>query len=101
WEGAAKPAMIVAADGTAVGIIAVADTVKPTSGAAVAELHRLGIEVAMLTGDNRRTAEAIAREVGIDPWPRGHPGSGRSRVLAEGLPEDKLAEVKRLHHDGK
>ncbi|HJZ46651.1 MAG TPA: copper-translocating P-type ATPase, partial [Roseiflexaceae bacterium] len=96
-----KTAMIVAADGTALGIIAVADTVKPTSGAAVAELHRLGIEVAMLTGDNRRTAEAIARQVGIDPWPRGHPGSGRSRVLAEVLPEDKVGEVKRLQQEGK
>ena len=84
-----KTAMIVAADGAALGIIAVADTVKSTSGAAVAELHRLGIQVAMLTGDNARTAEAIARQVGID------------RVLAEVLPEQKVNEVKRLQQEGR
>jgi P-type Cu+ transporter len=84
-----KTAMIVAADDRALGVIAVADTVKPTSRAAVAELHRLGIQVAMLTGDNARTAEAIARQVGID------------RVLAEVLPEDKVNEVKRLQEEGK
>ncbi len=79
-----KSAMIVAVDGEALGVIAVADTVKPTSREAVAELHRLGIQAVMLTGDNRRTADAIARQVGID------------RVLAEVLPEDKVNEVKRL-----
>jgi Cu+-exporting ATPase len=84
-----KTAMIVAVDGVALGVIAVADTVKPTSHAAVAELHRLGIQVAMLTGDNRRTAEAIARQVGID------------RVLAEVLPEEKVKEVKRLQEEGR
>jgi Cu+-exporting ATPase len=84
-----KTAMIVAVDGQVLGVIAVADTVKPTSQAAVAELHRLGIHVAMLTGDNARTAEAIARQVGID------------RVLAEVLPEDKVNEVKRLQGEGK
>jgi P-type Cu+ transporter len=84
-----KTAMIVAVDGETLGIIAVADTVKPTSQAAVAELHRLGIEVAMLTGDNRRTAEAIARQVGVE------------RVLAEVLPQDKVNEVKRLQDEGR
>jgi P-type Cu+ transporter len=88
-QGEGKTAMIVAADGAVLGVIAVADTVKPTSQAAVAELHRMGIEVAMLTGDNARTAEAIARQVAID------------RVLAEVLPEDKVKEVKRLQDEGK
>lgn len=84
-----KTAMVVAADGAALGVIAVADTLKPTSPAAVAELHRMGIEVVMLTGDNQRTDNAIARQVGID------------RVLAEVLPHDKVAEVKRLQEEGK
>jgi Cu+-exporting ATPase len=79
-----KTAMIVAADGEVLGVIAVADTVKPTSRDAVAALHQMGIEVAMLTGDNQRTAEAIAREVGIDG------------VLAEVLPSGKAEEVRRL-----
>jgi Cu+-exporting ATPase len=84
-----KTAMFVAVDGQAAGIVAVADTVKETSAAAVAELKRLGVEVAMLTGDNRRTAQAVARRIGVD------------RVLAEVLPEDKAAEVKKLQAEGK
>jgi Cu+-exporting ATPase len=84
-----KTAMIVVADGEALGLIAVADTVKPTSPAAVAELQRMGIQVAMLTGDNARTAEAIARQVGVD------------RVLAEVLPAAKAGEVRRLQGEGK
>jgi Cu+-exporting ATPase len=88
-QGEGKTAMVVAVDGAVVGIVAVADTIKPTSQSAVAALHRMGIEVAMLTGDNQRTAEAIARQVGID------------RVLAEVLPQDKVAEVRRLQDEGR
>ncbi len=79
-----KTLMFVAWDGQAVGIIAVADTLKPHSKEAVEALHRLGLTVVMITGDNRRTAEAIARQVGID------------HVLAEVLPQDKAQEVQRL-----
>ena len=76
-QSEAKTAMWVAVDGEAAGVIAVADTIKPTSKAAVAEMHRLGLKVIMLTGDNQATAGAIAREGGID------------RVRAEVLPGDK------------
>ncbi len=86
---AGKTPMFVAVDGAAAGIIAVADTLKPHSREAVEALHRLGLEVVMITGDNRRTAEAIARQVGID------------RVLAEVLPEDKAEQVTRLQGEGK
>jgi Cu+-exporting ATPase len=84
-----KTPMFVAVDGRAAGIIAVADTVKEDSVAAVRALHRLGLEVVMITGDNERTARAIARQVGIE------------RVLAEVLPEDKAAQVQKLQAEGK
>jgi Cu+-exporting ATPase len=84
-----KTPMFVAVDGQVAGIIAVADTVKPNAREAVAELRQMGLEVVMLTGDNRRTAEAIARQVGVD------------RVLAEVLPEDKVAQVRALQAEGK
>lgn len=83
-EEEAKTAMIVAVDHTVIGIIAVADTIKEDSALAIAELHEMGIKTAMITGDNRHTAEAIARQVGID------------YVLAEVLPDGKVEEVRRL-----
>jgi Cu+-exporting ATPase len=84
-----KTAIYVAADGRPAGVIAVADTVKAESAAAIAALKHLGIEVVMITGDNRHTAAAIARQVGIE------------RVLAEVLPQDKALEIKRLQGENK
>jgi Cu+-exporting ATPase len=87
-EDEAKTAMLIAENGRCVGIVAEADTLKEDSVAAVAELEKLGLQTAMLTGDNRRTAEAIARKVGI------------SKVLAEVLPDKKVAEIQRLQEVG-
>jgi Cu+-exporting ATPase len=87
-QSEAKTAMLVAVDGQVIGIIAVADTVKDGSKEAIAELHRMGLKVAMITGDNQKTAEAIAQQVGIDT------------VLAEVLPDGKSTEVKKLQESG-
>ena len=84
-----KTPMLVAVDGEPAGLIAVADTLREESREAVERLHELGLEVAMLTGDNRQTAETIARELGID------------RSLAEVQPADKAAEVERLQPEGR
>jgi Cu+-exporting ATPase len=84
-----KTPIFVAVDGEAAGLVAVEDVVREESREAVERLHGLGLEVTILTGDNRRTAEAIARKLGID------------RVVAEVRPEDKTDEVKRLQSEGK
>ncbi len=87
-SGEGKTPMFIAVDHAAAGIIAVADTLKDESLVTVKRLHDLGIEVVMMTGDNRRTGEAIARQAGID------------RVLAEVLPQEKANEVKKLQAGG-
>lgn len=84
-----KTPMFIAIDGKISGIIAVSDVVKENSKKAIKKLHEMGIEVAMITGDNKKTAEAIAKQVGID------------RVFAEVLPQDKAMEVKKLQDEGK
>ena len=84
-----KTPMYVAANGMLAGLIAVADPIRASSREAIARLHRMGLEVVMLTGDNQRTADAIARQAGID------------RVVAGVLPEGKVAEIERLKREGK
>jgi len=88
-EKAGKTAMLAAVDGQLAGLIAVADTIKPSSRKAIERLKEMGMTVIMMTGDNRQTAEAIAREAGID------------HVIAEVLPEGKATEVKKLQEQGK
>lgn len=88
-ESDGKTAMLVGVDQQLAGVIAVADTVKETSKAAIQRMHALGLEVIMLTGDNERTAKAIARQVGID------------RVIAEVVPEQKADEIKKLQQENK
>lgn len=84
-----KTPMYVALNGQLAGIVAVADVVKESSRAAIESLHKMGMEVAMITGDNKKTAAAIAKQVGID------------RVLSEVLPQDKSSEVKKLQSEGR
>jgi Cu+-exporting ATPase len=87
-ENAGKTVVFVAAAGRLAGLVAVADTLKDSSAEAVREMKDMGLEVIMLTGDHSRTADAIARQVGVD------------RVLAEVLPQDKAAEVRKLQEKG-
>ncbi|MCW4000522.1 MAG: heavy metal translocating P-type ATPase [Candidatus Bathyarchaeota archaeon] len=89
FEAEGKTAMLLSVDGKAAGLIAVADTLKEHSAEAVHALREMGLEVIMLTGDNQRTAQAIAAQVGVD------------RVVAEVLPGDKASEIKRLQAEGK
>jgi Cu+-exporting ATPase len=88
-SGEGKTPMFVAIDGALAGVVAVADPIKDTSREAIRRFHALGLEVVMLTGDNRRTAEAVAKAAGID------------RVVAEVLPDGKVAEIERLQAGGK
>jgi Cu+-exporting ATPase len=88
-QSEAKTAMLVSIDGKVEGVIAVADTLKDGSKDAIAELHKMGLSVAMITGDNQKTAEAIAKQVGVDT------------VLAEVLPEGKSDEVKKMQAEEK
>ena len=87
--GDGKTPLFVAIDGKAAGVVAVADIIKPTALAAIEALKKLGIEPIMMSGDTRKTADAVARQVGI------------SRVFAEVLPADKAANVKQLQAEGK
>jgi P-type Cu+ transporter len=89
WEAESKTVVLIAVDKQLEGIIAIADAIKPTSPAAIKALRKLGLEVVMLTGDNQKTAEAIAREVGI------------VRVEAQVRPNQKVAKVKQLQQEGK
>jgi Cu+-exporting ATPase len=87
-EGGGKTVVLVGLEGKIIGVIAIADTVKPSAVETVAWLKKQGKQVVMITGDNRRAAESVARSLGID------------RVLAEVLPEDKANEIKRLQEQG-
>jgi Cu+-exporting ATPase len=89
FENDGKTAMLIASDNTAIGVVAVADTLKKNSKQAVDKVHKMGLEAIMITGDNKRTAEAIGRQVGMD------------RVLSEVLPEQKASEIKNLQNEGR
>ena len=82
--GAGRTTVLVAVDGRAVGVIALADAPRPTAAAAVAALHEMGVRVVMLTGDNQATARRVADQLGID------------QVIAEVLPADKSAQIASL-----
>jgi Cu+-exporting ATPase len=88
-ESEGKTAMIVATEDNVIGLVAVADTLKENSKEAVEKLQKMNIEVVMITGDNRRTADAIASQLGI------------KRVLSEVLPGDKASEIKKLQDEGR
>ena len=88
-QGQGKTVMVLAVDGEAVGLVAVADTLKPESRQAVKELHDLGLRVAMMTGDNEHTARAIAQEAGID------------EIAANVRPEDKSSRVQAFQEEGR
>jgi cation-transporting ATPase V len=88
-EEQGRTAVFVGQDGEVVGVLAVADTIKDDAADAIRRLHAMGLQVAMITGDNARTAAAIAQQVGID------------QVLAEVLPQDKVTEVRRLQDEGR
>ncbi len=100
-ESEGKTAVYAGWAGQVRGVLAVADTLKDGAAETVAQLHRMGLQVAMITGDNRRTAQAIADRVGIDTGggPEGQ-GGGKDTVLAEVLPADKQSEVARLQAAG-
>ena len=87
-SGEGKTSVLVAVDGEPAGIVAVADTVREEAGEAVDALEKMGLDVAMITGDNKIGARAVARELGID------------RVLAEVLPDGKSGEIKKLQSEG-
>lgn len=89
WEDAGKTAVFLAVNGQLEGLIGIADTLKPSSAKAILAMRNMGLEVVMLTGDNRRTAEAIAQQVGI------------MRILAEVRPDQKADTVKKLQAEGK
>ncbi|HKH49237.1 MAG TPA: heavy metal translocating P-type ATPase, partial [Thermoanaerobaculia bacterium] len=87
-----KTPMYISLDGALAGLIAVADPIKPTSRAAIERMRRMGLRVVLLTGDNQKTAEAVARQAGIEP--------GIGRVVAGVLPEGKVEEIRRLQGEG-
>ena len=88
FQAEGKTAMLVSMDGQLAGVVAVADKIKDGSAQAIAELHKMKLQVVMLTGDNQQTANAIARQAGVD------------QVIAEVLPSEKADEIKRLQQAG-